>query len=122
MCVLDGSIIGKPTDEAHARAMIRSFENRPHEVITGVALYDLERGRRTIFSDEATVRVGSIGEDRIASYVATGAWQGKAGAYNLRDRIEAGWPIEFEGDPTTVMGLPMRKLVEQLQAFEEAWA
>ena len=51
----------------------------------------------------------------IYSYVAGGEWRGKAGAYNLSERIQAGWPIECKGDPTTVMGLPMRKLSRLLK-------
>ena len=30
------------------------------------------------------------------------------------ERIGAGWPIEYAGDPTTVMGLPMRRLAPLL--------
>lgn len=44
-------------------------------------------------------------------------WAGKAGAYNLAERVEAGWPIEVEGDPGTVMGLPMRRLEARLAGF-----
>jgi predicted house-cleaning NTP pyrophosphatase (Maf/HAM1 superfamily) len=58
--------------------------------------------------------IGELQEEQIQEYVASGAWRGKSGGYNLADRIEAGWPIECEGDPATVMGLPMVKLVPQL--------
>src|SRR4051794_22249113 len=34
---LDGSVLGKPGDAAHARSMLRSLRGRDHEVITGVA-------------------------------------------------------------------------------------
>jgi predicted house-cleaning NTP pyrophosphatase (Maf/HAM1 superfamily) len=47
--------------------------------------------------------------------VDSGQWAGKAGAYNLSERLEAGWPIEYEGDPTTIMGLPMRALMARLE-------
>jgi septum formation protein len=40
-------------------------------------------------------------------------WRGKAGGYNLSDRIEAGWPLHCDGEPETVMGLSM-DLLEQL--------
>jgi septum formation protein len=53
---------------------------------------------------------GDVDDDAIDEYVASGQWRGKAGGYNLEERLEAGWPIECEGDPTTVMGLPMRRL------------
>jgi predicted house-cleaning NTP pyrophosphatase (Maf/HAM1 superfamily) len=70
--------------------------------------------RREIFIDRATVHVGEIRHDQIETYISGGAWRGKAGAYNLMERIEAGWPIRCDGDPSTVMGLPMRLLLPRL--------
>jgi len=118
VCVLDGRILGQPRDRAEAAWMLRSFENRPHEVVTGVALtWQPRHGprRRHLFADASTVRIGSLGEQRIGEYLATERWRGKAGAYNLEERLEAGWPIEFDGDPTTVVGLPMRRLIPRLR-------
>ena len=75
-----------------------------------------EQGRR-LFAERANVRMGRLGDDEIARYVAGGEWDGKAGAYNLRERIDGGWPLEYDGDPTTIMGLPMRALLRHLQAM-----
>jgi len=125
MCLKDGRLLGQPADAADAEAMLRSLENGAHEVLTGVALLRVEPdGSRTreVLVDRAWVRVGSIGAERIREYVASGEWRGKAGAYNLFERIDAGWPIEYSGDPTTVMGLPMRALVSRLERLAAAGA
>jgi septum formation protein len=82
-------------------------------VLTGVAMIRPD-GTRTMFVDRATVRVGELGEDRIREYIDSKEWNGKAGGYNLRDRLDAGWPITFSGDPTSIMGLPMGKLKGRL--------
>jgi septum formation protein len=121
VCVQDGAVIGQPRDEADARRMLGVFENREHEVITGVALLDWRRGerRRHLLVDRARVRVGAIGRDRTEVYLASGEWRGKAGAYNLSERLEAGWPITFEGDPGTIMGLPMSALEPVLRRLED---
>jgi predicted house-cleaning NTP pyrophosphatase (Maf/HAM1 superfamily) len=50
-------------------------------------------------------------------YLNTDGWIGKAGGYNLTDRQHAGWPITVEGDPATVMGLPMNRLVGVLAGY-----
>jgi predicted house-cleaning NTP pyrophosphatase (Maf/HAM1 superfamily) len=55
----------------------------------------------------------------IDEYVSSGAWKGKAGAYNLSERIAAGWPLRCEGDETTVMGLPMLKLLPLLRSIAQ---
>jgi septum formation protein len=113
-CGLDGRIIGQPADAAHARRTLVSFREREHAVVSGVTLLCLATGARLLFVDRAVVRWGAIDDATIDAYVAGGTWQGKAGAYNLVERIEAGWPIECRGDPATVMGLPMEKLLRLL--------
>lgn len=115
VCSLDGHLLGQPQDEADAEAMIRAVEDREHEVLTGVALVSSEN--RTLLADVAVVRVGRIGESAIGEYIASGDWRGKAGGYNLSERLEAGWPIEVAGDPGTVMGLPVRRLAPLLADF-----
>lgn len=113
-CLVDGDLVGTPTSPAEAHAMIRRMEGRDHEVITGVAAIDTATGRREVFFDRATVSLGTLTDAQLSDYIASGSWQGKAGAYNLSERVEAGWPIKWEGDPTTIMGLPMRELRRRL--------
>ncbi len=115
VCALDGALLGQPRDAEHAAAMIRSFEGREHEVLTGVALVSPDN--RMLLTDVAVVRVGRIGPGAIGEYVSTGGWRGKAGGYNLSERLEAGWPIEVSGDPGTVMGLPVERLGPLLARF-----
>lgn len=111
--VKEGRVIGQPRDADDAIAIVRTLENGEHEVITGVALLAMD-GRRLMFTDSASVRVGVLGDDRIVPYIASGGWRGKAGAYNLEERLHEGWPIEFKGDPSTIMGLPMTRLAPVL--------
>lgn len=113
----DGSLVGQPRDADHAQEILRSFVGVPHSVVTGVALIDPVTGRRELFADGASVVWGDVSSEEIESYVSSGQWQGKAGAYNLAERLDAGWPIEYEGDPTSIMGLPMRRLSDRLQAW-----
>jgi len=119
---LEDELIGQPRDAGHARTIIERLEDRRHEVLTGVALLDSGAGKRRLMVDRAAVDVGVIGPERIEAYVASGRWAGKAGAYNLCEQVEAGWPISWQGDPGTVMGLPMRRLAPWLAEFVAAGA
>lgn len=116
-----GALVGKPSDRADAERMLRSFVNATHRVVTGVALQWVggpeSRGVER-FADVATVTFGAIGDDALAGYLASDDWRGKAGGYNLFDRQAAGWPIQVAGDPTTVVGLPMRRLTAGLGLSE----
>ena len=117
VCVKQGRIIGKPSSEAHAREIIRSLSDGEHEVLTGVALICPGTLHRDIYVDRSVVRVGPIADDMIDAYLASGQWRGKAGAYNLSERLDAGWPLECLGDPTSVMGLPMGTLEQRVRRF-----
>jgi len=116
LVIKGASIIGQPTDEADARAIISTLNDGTHDVATGVALLD-ERGRRVVWVDIAHVRVGNVPEADRENYLLTGNWQGKAWAYNFAERLDDGWPISCEDDPTTVMGLPMKMLPGILDRF-----
>ncbi|MBL8745820.1 MAG: Maf family protein [Phycisphaerae bacterium] len=106
--VKDGLVLGQPMTEDEATRTLKTLESGTHMVMTGVSI--VGGGRTVLFTDEASVRVGVIGDERIAAYVASGGWRGKAGAYNLFERLADGWPISYSGDPTTIMGLPMERL------------
>ena len=69
------------------------------------------KGReRLLFTDSSTVEVDRIPSETLDAYLDGGEWRGKAGGYNLVDRVADGWPVRCVGDPDTVMGLPMRRL------------
>lgn len=115
LCFEGSRPVGKPRDAAEAAAFLRAWRGKPHRTVTGVCV--LADGRRTLFSDAATVEVGDLDDGEIDRYVASGQWRGKAGGYNLADRLAAGWPIRCEGDPTSVMGLPMVRVVPLLRSM-----
>lgn len=108
MCFHDGRLIGKPADEAALRSMIRSFQGRSHDVVTGLCIVDRTTGARRLFFDSAAVHLGDVAPEALDAYAASGEWRGKAGGYNFGERVAAGWDLRCEGDPETVMGLPSR--------------
>lgn len=116
-CVKGDRLIGTPRDADEAREMIRSLRDGEHDVITGVALIEPASGRRLLFADTARVEVGHLSDAQIEEYINSGDWRGKAGAYNLSERLAAGWPIRYTGDPATVMGLPVRRLLPLLDRW-----
>ena len=117
VCDLDGDVLGKPHSKEEAEVMLRGMFEREHVTRTGVCVRSADS--RFLFDDASIVRMGTPQEEDLRSYLDSEEWRGKAGGYNLADRIHAGWPIECDGDPTTVMGLPMRRLVPILNEMGE---
>lgn len=115
---LDGDeLLGKPRDAAHARDMIRSLQGRTHRTATGVTVV-APGGARHLLVHVARVTIGRLDDRAIDDYVRSGDWRGKAGGYNYGERMAAGWPLACEGDPTGVMGLPMRRVAPLLERLE----
>jgi septum formation protein len=54
----------------------------------------------------------SLSAEQLDEYLASGAWEGKAGAFGYQDRL--GWVHVVEGSETNVVGLPMELLAEML--------
>ncbi len=117
VCVQDGMIIGQPDDRDHAREIINHMSGSTHEVLTGVAILDPRTGKRDLFVDRSIVTVGNIPKDEIESYLDTELWRGKAGAYNITERLAAGWPITFTGDETSIVGLPLSRVIDRVGSF-----
>ena len=115
----DGTVLGQPSNEKIAKDMLLQLRGAMHRTMTGVCLLSHHAGSatrlRTLLYDVTRVEVGHISIAEIDRYVASGDWQGKAGGYNLQERLDGDWPIKVIGDPTTVMGLPMEKLKPLLQ-------
>jgi len=113
---LDGEIIGKPDDAAHAEEITRKLFSKPHKVITGLALVCLEKNIEIVETDTTIVYPRQLTEAQIAEHIHKGDWQGKAGAYGIQETGD-GFVDRIDGSFTNVMGLPMeltQRLLEQL--------
>lgn len=114
VCVVDGQLYGQPVDAEEAAVMIRAMEDRSHDVYTGWCLVSVDEKHFASGCEHAVLTIGQIGDEEIHRYIASNQWQGKAGGYNLAQQIAAGWPITCKGDPTSVMGLPMERMKQEL--------
>lgn len=110
-------LLGQPQSRDEARTMIRNFLNTTHQVVTGVAIFSLESQAQEVLADVASVWLGEVSDETLEAYLATDAWRGKAGGYNLAHIRAQGWPVKVTGDETTVLGLPMGRLVKRLAAW-----
>ena len=112
--LVDGTIFGKPLDDANAAAMLRQLSGRSHEVLTGVSMRYGSQRVGTV--DRTVVHVAFLRPEDIAWYVASGEPRGKAGGYAIQG-LAARFIDRIEGSYSNVMGLPLsvvRRLVSDL--------
>ncbi|WP_375691441.1 Maf family protein [Pseudooceanicola sp. LIPI14-2-Ac024] len=106
-------IMGKPRDAGEAAEFLYAMSGRRHRVITAVAV---RRGERLWERDVVTqVKMKHLSDDEVNGYLATGDWQGKAGAYGIQGPAGAFIPW-LQGSYTAVVGLPVAETAGLLQA------
>lgn len=110
--VLEGEIIGKPTDAQAAAATLRRLSGKAHQVYSAVALSHWGQVHSALSRTE--VRFREISDDEIRRYVASGEPMDKAGAYGIQGRAAA-FIANISGSYSGVMGLPLCETVELLK-------
>ena len=111
---LGRTIFGKPEDAEDAKRMLRALANRPHRVMTAIAL-GWEHGQAVACS-ESWVTFADMGEVDIAAYVATGEPMGKAGAYAVQG-VAAAYIAHMSGSYSGIMGLPLFETAQALRSI-----
>ena len=114
LVVLKGRVLGKPKDEADAKAMLALLAGNVHQVYTG---YCIISGSNLLCGHECTsVEFYPLNETEINAYVATGESMDKAGAYGIQGR-GALLIKRIDGDFYNVMGLPIGKINRILKSI-----
>ena len=112
--VAGNRVLGKPASPSEAVEMLRALSGRSHRVYTGLALV---RGEHRSIGHEVTeVTMRTLGDDEIATYVATGEPRDKAGGYAIQGK-GAVLVCAIRGDYYNVVGLPLARLAEMLKEF-----
>lgn len=115
------TIMGKPSNSAHAEKMLKAFSGKTHHVITGLTLYNGQTQKYIQKSEQADVTFASLNDDEIGWYLATDEWKDVAGGYRIQGKgallIES-----ISGSYYNIMGLPIRlfygMLTEQNSQFK----
>ena len=109
--VLDGRIYGKPRNATDAEVMLEELSGKTHLVISGLCL--LTAAWEVVEHASTRVTFRKLTPRDLAAYVATGEWEGRAGAYAIQGR-GAALVDRIEGDYLNVVGLPAALLVRVL--------
>jgi septum formation protein len=109
--VLAGGVLGKAGSGAEAAAMLEALSGRTHEVVSGLCLRTAEW--EAMGREVTRVAFRPLTAQDRERYVASGEWQGRAGAYAVQG-LGASLVERIEGDYLNVVGLPGALLVRLL--------
>ena len=106
--VVDGTLYGKPPDEAAARESLRRLSGRWHDVWSGIALREGDGERSATACTRVLFR--PLDPSEIEWYIESGEWAERAGGYAIQGR-GAALVERIEGDFWNVVGLPVPALL-----------
>ena len=112
--VCEGKVLGKPRDEADAKAMLRLLSGRDHQVMTGCTV--LRGSISETFTEVTDLHFRELSDREIDRYVASGEPMDKAGSYGIQGGA-ALFCTHMVGDYYNVMGLPVCRLGQTLKSM-----
>ncbi len=106
-------ILPKAASAEEAKRFLKLLSGRSHRVWSGVAV----ASHKGVWAKrvESRVTFARLDPDQIDQYVASGEWDGKAGAYAIQGRA-ALFVRSIQGSYSNIVGLPLRETALLLEA------
>ncbi len=108
-----GKVLGKPTSERDAFAMLKRLRRSWHKVFTGYCILNVSR--QIVYQDvaETKVFIKDLTDSEIEKYIRTSEPLDKAGSYAVQGR--GGYMVkEIKGSYSNVVGLPICEITDVL--------
>lgn len=113
--LVNGKILGKPKDKAHAIEMLKLLSGKKHLVITGLTLRNSKKIKSFFSTTEVWFR--NLNSSEIEFYVDKYKPFDKAGAYGIQEWIGEIGIEKINGSYFNVVGLPTELLYIELDKF-----
>ncbi len=111
-----GSQIGKPVSEDDALQTLKQLVGKTHQVHTAISLICKDESVEQTEVATADVTFLNVSDDKLREYIASGEPTDKAGSYAIQG--EGAFLVDrIDGDPTTVVGLPVEMTTKLLQKY-----
>jgi septum formation protein len=111
---MNQQIFEKPKNKQEAHEMITALSGGTHDVFTGVMIRSAER--EVTFTEQTQVEFWPLTNELINRYIETEEPYDKAGAYGIQS-MGAMFVKQITGDYYNVVGLPVSRVVRELQHF-----
>ena len=111
-------ILGKPGSAEQAVIQLQEMQGKTHTFYTGVAIYDSASGSHFATCETFNVTLKTLSDEQIRNYVARENPVDCAGSFKV-EGLGIALMEKLDGrDYTTLIGLPLIRLVEILKQFD----
>ena len=107
----DDDVIGKPSDEASAKGLLRKFSGSHIEVYTGICVIDTAFGKKACGIDKSEIFVKTLAEEEVDKYFSLLGPYDKAGGFSI-EGVGSMIFDDIRGSYFNILGLPMIKLAQ----------
>lgn len=114
--VVDGKYLGKPKDRQEAEDMLSFQSGKKQKVVTGFTIIDTSTNKTVTGGEVSLIWFRTLSTEQIAQYLDKNTYLDKAGSYALQEVGES-FIEKIEGDRDSIIGLPLKKVLTQLQEF-----
>mgnify|MGYP001219562791 CR=1 FL=1 len=108
----ESQCLGKPKNKTEAKQMLKLFSGKPHDVITSVGFLTINSFK--ILTQCTTVTYKLLTDDEINYYVEKVNPIDKAGSYGIQDWIGMIGVENVSGSYTSVLGLPVPQVTNEI--------
>lgn len=119
--VIDGEVLGKPSDDDEAMRMLLALSGRTHRVLTALSLREVAGSYRDALLLQTEVTFRGLDEAAARGYLASGEGRDKAGSYAIQG-LGAGLVLAIAGSYTNVVGLPAVETLDMLVRAGVLWS
>ena len=112
--VLNGQVLGKPTDQSDAIATLTELSGQTHQVMTAIAFANKSKVKSMLVTTEVTFK--HLSQQEINDYCATKEPLDKAGSYGIQGGAGR-FVTNLNGSYFAVMGLPLYETEKLLNEF-----
>ncbi|MBU0536685.1 MAG: septum formation protein Maf [Nanoarchaeota archaeon] len=114
----EGEEIGQQKSDQEAEMTLRRLLGKTHEVYSGLCVMNTKTGEILQDLELSKVTLKKVSEDVLMSYIKSGQYKGKAGAYNIADPEFESFVERIEGSHSNIMGLPQNKIAKMIEIIK----
>lgn len=113
---IENTILGKPASPTEATHMLKQLSGKTHCVVSAIALFDTKKSHCITRSATSQVTFNPLTDNDISTYIRDKKPFDKAGSYGIQD-IPAHFLKEYTGQYETILGLPLKELLQILHNY-----